>query len=237
MNWKEFKDRAHVPYSGNKQVALTVGSSGKAYAGVRVENVSFPLSIDAVQASLFCCISEGDEAELLILPEDTEDEPLLDFWLTEFEIEMEQRADISDLDSGITVLEPVHNIRLMHQQLEQHSRVIHSDFPVSALLQVEDGLISGVNVEVSSWALGLCAERVALAKAIALGYHKFGGMSLHSRHGDYSTPCGACRQVMAELLPYHPIQLLHNDGTRSELLSVDLLPYHFKSEYLTDRNS
>ncbi len=237
MNWQILSERAHVPYSVKNEAAVVLGESGKSYSGVRVENVSFPLTMDAVQLALFNCLSEGDEPQKLILPPEQEEDSMLAYWISEFKLEAEKREDIQDLHFADLLHSVPEKQRVLHQQLQQNSRVIHSDFPVSAILYCPGGVITGTNIEVSSWSLGLCAERVALGKAISAGITEFSMISLHSRHGDYSTPCGACRQVMSELLPYHPVHLLHNDGTRSEILSVDLLPYHFKSEYLTERNS
>ncbi len=110
----------------------------------------------------------------------------------------------------------------------------HSHFPVAALLETSDGLLSGVNLEFSAWESGLCAERVAVAKALAYGVKSedISAMHLHTRHGEYSSPCGACRQVIIEHLPSIPVIIHHPDGSTSRHFSSDLLPYSFKSDFL-----
>ena len=112
------------------------------------------------------------------------------------------------------------------------SVIPNSDFPVSALLYVDDGYFEGTNIEVNDWTKGLCAERVALAKAITAGYFSFNHLEVHTQKGEFSSPCGACRQVIIEHLPYHTIKLHHADGSLSEHSTVDLLPYNFKTSSL-----
>lgn len=97
---------------------------------------------------------------------------------------------------------------------------------------VYGGYYEGVNVEVSDWSMGLCAERIAIAKAKADGHSKFESMDVHTLKGEFSSPCGACRQVVTEMMPYHELRLFHADGSLSEHLSADLLPFSFKSSSL-----
>lgn len=74
----------------------------------------------------------------------------------------------------------------------------YSQFPVgAALLTVSGRIISGCNVENASYGLTLCAERVALARAVSDGHRKFRAIAIVAP-GRHVTPCGACRQVLAE---------------------------------------
>src|SRR4051812_17308963 len=75
-----------------------------------------------------------------------------------------------------------------------------SDFPVGAALQTASGRIyQGVNVENASFGLTICAERVAAGTAVANGDKEFTAIAVVSRGG--VSPCGACRQFLAEFAP------------------------------------
>ena len=79
-----------------------------------------------------------------------------------------------------------------------------SNFPVGAALRTASGRIyQGVNVENISFGLTICAERVAVGAAIAAGDREFTAIAVVSRGG--VSPCGACRQVLAEFNPDLPI--------------------------------
>ena len=77
----------------------------------------------------------------------------------------------------------------------------YSKFPVGAALLCADGtVVTGVNVESSVNGLSLCAERVALFKAISEGKRDFVKIAV-SCDSDHCRPCGACRQVLYEHAP------------------------------------
>jgi cytidine deaminase len=73
----------------------------------------------------------------------------------------------------------------------------YSKYAVGAAIQTDGGAIyRGANVENASYALGLCAERVALFAAVAAGERKFRAVAVVTKDG--ASPCGACRQALAE---------------------------------------
>ena len=82
-----------------------------------------------------------------------------------------------------------------------HSYAPYSNFAVGAALRFEDGsIVTGTNIENASYGLALCAETVAVAKAMAEG--RRGGLTAVAVTGpgtDPITPCGRCRQVLNEL--------------------------------------
>ena len=88
-------------------------------------------------------------------------------------------------------------------QAAQKAYAPYSDFPVGAALLTDDGdVVCGVNVENASYGLTICAERSAVVKAVSEGKRKFKAIAVWASrrpHGSV-TPCGACRQVLAELL-------------------------------------
>ena len=109
--------------------------------------------------------------------------------------------------------------------------VPYSKFRVGASLLLKNGeIITGCNVENASYGLCNCAERTALFRAYALGYRKDDiiAMSVAGATDGPISPCGACRQVMAELLERDtPVVLANLKGDTKELTVESLLPYMF----------
>jgi cytidine deaminase len=105
-----------------------------------------------------------------------------------------------------------------------------SKFPVGAALLTASGRIyQGVNVENISFGLTNCAERVAVGAAVAAGEREFTAIAVVSRGG--VSPCGACRQVLAEFNPNLPIIMVDSlkpDGGHHATLDR-LLPGRFES--------
>jgi cytidine deaminase len=78
----------------------------------------------------------------------------------------------------------------------------YSGFAVGAALATASGrIVEGCNVENASYGLSLCAERVALAAAVAAGDRAFVALAVAGPDGVATAPCGACRQVLAEFAP------------------------------------
>jgi cytidine deaminase len=84
----------------------------------------------------------------------------------------------------------------------QRAYVPYSQFPVGAALLTADGkIIAGCNIENASYGLSNCAERTALFKAVSEGYRALEGIAIIADTPGPVSPCGTCRQVMAELCP------------------------------------
>jgi cytidine deaminase len=78
----------------------------------------------------------------------------------------------------------------------------YSKFRVgAALLTIEGEIVSGANVESVSYGLTCCAERVALFKALTEGKKNFTAVAVAAELDGGATPCGACRQLLAEYAP------------------------------------
>ncbi|MDP7974941.1 MAG: cytidine deaminase [TACK group archaeon] len=94
----------------------------------------------------------------------------------------------------------------------------YSKFKVGAALMASDGSIyTGCNVENSSYGLSMCAERVALFKAVSEGKREFLAIAVMSDSGPV-TPCGACRQVLFEFSPNIRVLTEGQEHSLSELL-------------------
>lgn len=99
----------------------------------------------------------------------------------------------------------------------------YSRFAVGAALLTASGeVITGCNVENLSYGLTLCAERNALASAIAQGHSQFLSITIVADTTEPVSPCGTCRQVLAEFAPDLPIVMATLTG-RIERLSLSYL--------------
>lgn len=99
----------------------------------------------------------------------------------------------------------------------------YSKFHVGAALLAEDGRVfSGCNVENISYGLTNCAERVAIGAAIAAGVRKFVAVAVVADTTVPISPCGACRQVLAEFGV--PVVMLANRTAREKFRLEELLP-------------
>lgn len=118
----------------------------------------------------------------------------------------------------------------------QHAYVPYSHFKVGAALLLKgDVIITGSNIENSSYGLCNCAERSALFAAYSKGYRKDDilAMAVSADTEGPCSPCGACRQVMSELLNEDtPIILTNVNGAIMETTIKDLLPYAFSEDDL-----
>lgn len=103
----------------------------------------------------------------------------------------------------------------------------YSQFKVGAALETESGKIyTGVNVENSSFGLSMCAERIAIFKAVSEGETKFKRLVIVADTKDVVSPCGACRQVMSEFGNFEVV--LSNVEGKVKVTNVEeLLPKAF----------
>ena len=260
LTWDILIFRSYAPYSEKQEACIIVGRTGTYYPGVRVENVSFPLTIDAVQAAIFSCLSEKDTPSELLLPELNQyahtskadhdkavesgkhqhTDPVscssdsVAFWCRQFDISCRTVASLEEINRNRffqTAERQLNTDRLT--KLTSRCIIPYSSFPVTALLSTDNGIYSGVNIEMADWQKGLCAERTAMAKALASGAGKFKEIHVYAPQSDYVSPCGACRQVLLEHMSNASMLLHHNEDETSRLTVSDLLPYQFKAQNLT----
>lgn len=124
-------------------------------------------------------------------------------------------------------------IDLATQALDK-AYVPYSHFPVGACLVCEDGtLYQGINIENASYGLTNCAERTAFFKAVSEGKRNFSHLVIAGHTPEPISPCGACRQVMAEFCtPDMPVTLIGDEGVVKETTVGELLPYSFSNQDL-----
>ena len=110
--------------------------------------------------------------------------------------------------------------------MRQHAHVPHSNFRVGAALLTHDGTIfGGCNIESDSYGLTICAERTAIFSAFAQGHRNFKALVVVT--STQGSPCGACRQIIAELCGNIPVYTADLQGNQSLFYAYDLLPHRF----------
>ncbi|MBK7895907.1 MAG: cytidine deaminase [Candidatus Promineifilaceae bacterium] len=116
-------------------------------------------------------------------------------------------------------------------EVRQQAYAPYSNYPVGAALLMEDGtIVTGVNVENSSYGLTICAERTAVTTAITAGYRKILAVAVATDNA--GSPCGACRQVLTEFARDVPVYLVDGAGNGRDTTLYALLPDHFGPEHL-----
>jgi cytidine deaminase len=110
----------------------------------------------------------------------------------------------------------------------------YSGFKVGAAVELTDGRVfTGCNVENSSYGLSLCAERVAIFKAVSEGAREFTRLAVIADAFAPVRPCGACRQVISDLFPRDAEVVMANLRGEAETMKIsDLLPAPFDRSYL-----
>ncbi len=111
----------------------------------------------------------------------------------------------------------------------ENAYVPYSHFPIGAVLVTDDGKVyTGVNVENASFGLTNCGERTAIFKAVSEGERSFKELIIYGQTEKPVSPCGACRQVMAEFFePDLPVTLVAKDKSTVVMTVKELLPYSF----------
>ena len=108
-----------------------------------------------------------------------------------------------------------------------------SNFLVGAALRTSDGKIfTGSNVESASYGLTVCAERVAIWKALSEGERDFIELVIVADTEQLTPPCGTCRQIIWEFCKNAKIVLANLQGEREELTIKELLPRAFDARFL-----
>jgi len=110
--------------------------------------------------------------------------------------------------------------------------VPYSNFPVGAALLTQDGQVfSGCNIENASFPLSMCAERTAVFKAVSEGKDNFEKLVVTANTEKPVSPCGACRQVLAEFCdPDMEVVLTNQNGETLNTTVSKLLPGAFNQK-------
>lgn len=114
------------------------------------------------------------------------------------------------------------------EKAKEFAYVPYSKFRVGAAVLAKDGKVyTGCNIENASYGLTNCAERTALYKAVSEGNKEFQAIAISTDLEDAASPCGACRQVLAEFGLNYDVLLANVKGQYSVMKVKDLLPLAF----------
>jgi cytidine deaminase len=125
-------------------------------------------------------------------------------------------------------------LRATAEAARAHAHAPYSGFRVGAALLAEDGRVfAGANCENASYPLGLCAERAAVAAAVTAGARRFLAIAVVAGGAAAATPCGGCRQVLAEFAPSFEVRCYAAGGDAEVRATVAaLLPAAFDAGLL-----
>jgi len=119
------------------------------------------------------------------------------------------------------------------QQARKHSVAPFSEFLVGAAVRTSDGKVyTGCNIESASYGLTVCAERVAIWKALSEGEKHFTELAVVADTETLTPPCGTCRQIIWEFAREATIVFANLDGKSEQFQIKDLLPSAFDARFL-----
>ncbi|MGH9677558.1 MAG: cytidine deaminase, partial [Candidatus Acidiferrum sp.] len=114
------------------------------------------------------------------------------------------------------------------RQARENAHAPYSNFRVGAALRATSGRVfSGCNVENATYGLTICAERVAIFKAMSEGERGFDAIAVVTDTDALTPPCGACRQVIWEFCGNVPVILANLKGKTEEMAMKELFPKPF----------
>ena len=248
--------RSHAPYSGRPAGAAVLLADGRWLAAPRVENASFPLTIPALQGALALAALAGAVADGAagtpavavvrtgaLSPADLAAvaQALGGSWrLSAPDLAVAGGADLPELGAAVSLVldaAPADAASAAALALAASERAVvpASGFPVGAVVQDRDGrAVDGANVEVAGdWTRGLCAERTALVAARSAGLGPIARLAVACARAPGGTPCGGCRQVIAELAPGAEVVVGRGADAPGTTTPAALLPGAFRGEGLS----
>ena len=243
-----------MPFSGTPTAAVLLLTDGTWVPGVRVESASYSLTLPALLNAYTTAVAAGRAADVVAfvlsrpfrreeglyveeLPHGPFEARAADAWvrgsggtdgaLPTLTTPLDPFVDAAPADDADGIAHA--------RRLPDRAHVPSSDFPVGALLETGDGRwIPGVNVEHPDWARILCAERNALGTAQSYDTGPGQRLFLTCPEDPEGTPCGACRQLLAERAPEADLCMDRHDDAPDHAAVSDLLPGSFRGRALLD---
>ena len=247
-------DRAHVPFSGEPTAAVLLLADGRWVPGARVESASYSLTMPALLNAYTTAVAlgHGDEVVAFVLSRPFRREESLyveelpygpydawaaDAWIREPGSANGSLPPLTDalspyLDGGVA--DEKEGLARARTAAER-AHVPSSHFPVGAVAETADGrLVPGANVEHPDWARILCAERSALGTVQSYAAGPVRRLFLTCLEDPDGTPCGACRQLLAERAPDLVLWMDRHDAAPERTSIASLLPGSFRGRALLD---
>ena len=144
-------------------------------------------------------------------------------------------ADLEVYDTEAELPQDVQDLMKQAIEAREKSYSPYSKFKVGAAILTEDGTIyEGCNIENASYGLSMCAERTAIFKAVSEGSDSIETVVVVGDTEGPISPCGACRQVIAEFAGKDFTLILANlNGDTKVMTKEEMLPYGFSPKDLT----
>jgi cytidine deaminase len=128
---------------------------------------------------------------------------------------------------------PLSNLVYAARIARDRALAAFSEFKVGAALETADGrIITGCNIENSTYGLTMCAERVAIFKAISEGHRSFTRIAVVADTSQPTSPCGACRQMLWEFAGDIEVILADLENVKTTHKLKDLLPHPFDARFI-----
>jgi cytidine deaminase len=121
------------------------------------------------------------------------------------------------------------------RRYRENARAPHSKFKVGAAIETDGGRVyGGCNIENSTYGLTVCAERVAVWKALSEGEANFRRIAVVADTANLTPPCGPCRQILWEYCGDLEVILSNLQGKKAKYRLSDLFPVPFDNRFLDD---
>ena len=249
-----YVSRSHAPFSQQKESVICVLSNGEWVPGIRIESASYSLTIPALlNAYTTAKTCNRDDLAFIYSSQPMRPEDLtylgglghgppkkINEYLYTFDHTMPSGlapVPINPFLPRPASLSPEEGIQLV-RTLTSRAHIPESNFPVACLLETMEGeLIPGVNIEHSDWSHILCAERNALGTARTYGVDAIKNIYLTCSMDPECSPCGACRQLLAELTPEAVLWMDRGLKNREFTTPSSLLPEWFDGSTLKKKTS
>jgi cytidine deaminase len=147
----------------------------------------------------------------------------------------ERRAVLHRGDAPLLTAEWAGQPNIVHAAriARERAKAAFSAFKVGAAIETHDGrVITGCNIENSTYGLTMCAERVAIFKAVSEGHQSFRRIAVVADTVEATTPCGACRQVLWEFAGDIEVVLADLTEIKARHRLKDLLPHPFDAKFI-----
>lgn len=240
---RQTSERAVVPFSRTPVGVALLLADGQYVTGARVESASYPLTIPALQVA-WARMRAAGRSDLVAVASSRPLAPAESAFLSE---DSRRRWRVEDGEvaavDGLSLHAPTHALDAFIEPPEApmeaaqwaatHAHAPVSHFPVGCVMETDAGWVWGANVEhAQDWTRGLCAERVALASAVASGVREIQKIWLVCPQAPGATPCGGCRQQLSERAPAAEIVIWNGDDPSVLTTPEALLPGAFGADRL-----
>lgn len=136
-------------------------------------------------------------------------------------------------DEDVGGPDPVAELVRAARRAREHAQAVYSGFKVGAALETADGrIVTGCNIENASYGLTMCAERVAMFKALSEGHRAFIRIAIVADTDQPTPPCGACRQILWEFGGNLEVRLANLTEDKGTYRLDALLPLPFDRRLL-----